>query len=786
MRKFLPLLLTFAFSTDFHWEAITSLINPTDVQFVDDGNIYATTNGGVIKFNLDAQSFTEIGFDEGLWPLDLSSIYVDDIYLWVTDIDGSLQTYNIDSGTIDKISHLDFIDSITDLNPTEYSIFAIGHGNTQDGLLQFSRENGDVHYENYFQNFPVAFSQIYDIHIVEDSIYVALDSGLISASVNSTSLYLSSEWKKRDSSGPIYQIANKYYFTGDSIKHLVDKDFYSEINSVAIGSKYDSESSTLNWVDEANFYELKLDKNNELWQFENPFNPSESDSVYVAITSFDRSGDDIVIGVQNHGLTHVLRETGQVSTYIPNSILTNKLSALSITKDGNLTGVGREGGIYQRGERMTNFYSYAFGYDYPNWGEGYDAFKFKYKVGDYFPRSIIESDRGTYLFNNYGRILDSENKSGGIIEFDPITRDVTIFGKDDGTLDGTGGIVDSNSGSWYSQIPQLKKDIYGNIWALNAFAEHTNQIAAIQKMDGSWVHVTAPDTNSYLPIEFDFGPNGFVWFGFQRHDNPYDYVSSGGIKILNTRNTLNDSTDDIWLMLSHPDTLPGGLNQDVYSLAFSKTEGQDVLWVMGNSGVQGYLVSGTNLTAIYPQEFYGNLGFTKVDRLKVDPQNNIWIITQHSGIRVIKSNTERWPTEDGFTTENSELLSNIVYDIAFDDVSGRAFIATDSGISILHIPFGSEPHENNDTEILMSPNPIYLPSELGLSIFSFPSGATIKVMTLTGRILKSFNLDDNENIINSWDCRMDNGNLLSSGIYLVASSHPENGNRVGKLAVIRK
>jgi len=99
-------------------------------------------------------------------------------------------------------------------------------------------------------------------------------------------------------------------------------------------------------------------------------------------------------------------------------------------------------------------------------------------------------------------------------------------------------------------------------------------------------------------------------------------------------------------------------------------------------------VSGTNLTAIYPQEFYGNLGFTKGDRLKVDPQYNIWIITQHSGIRVIKANTERWPTEDGFTTENSGLLSNIVYDIAFDEESGHAFIATDSGISIMHNLYG--------------------------------------------------------------------------------------------------
>ena len=139
-----------------------------------------------------------------------------------------------------------------------------------------------------------------------------------------------------------------------------------------------------------------------------------------------------------------------------------------------------------------------------------------------------------------------------------------------------------------------------------------------------------------------------------------------------------------------------------------------------------------------------------------------------------------------FTTENSKLLSDNVYDITFDDVSGRAFIATDSGISILHIPFAVASQSDNDKEILLSPNPIYLPSESGLSIFSFPAGSTVRVMTLTGLVIKSFNLIDNENVVNSWDCRMENGNLISSGIYLVTSHHPEHGNKIGKLAVIRK
>jgi hypothetical protein len=784
LRNFLPLILTLSFCSDFRWDAITSLINPTDIQFSIDENIYATTNGGVLQFNLNSQSFTEIGFDEGLWPLNLDAILLESDNLFLADKRGNIQIYNLDSGNLDKITHLDFIEGIVDLNSTEFSIYAIGYNNTQDGLLQFSREGGDIRYQNYFQNFPLTFYRIHDIYIVDDIIYVGLDTGLISANINSLSLNLSSEWNIVDASGPVYQITDNYYFTNNNIKDLVDGTIYSEINSIPIDSKYDSSSSTLNWVDNNIFYELDNDGN--LWQFKNPFNPIEDDSVYVEITSFDRNGDDIIIGIQNHGLTHISRYSEEISTYIPQSVLNNKISALSITKDGNLIGVGREGGIYEYNGKITNFYSYSFGYDYPNWGEAYDAYKLNYRVGDYFPRSIVESERGTYLFNNYGRILDSESNNGGIIEFDPTTRDIMIFGKDDGILDGTGGIVDSNSGNWYSQIPQLKKDFDGNIWALNAFAEHTNQIAAIQQVDGSWTHVSAPDTNSYMPTEFDFAPNGFIWFGFQRHDNPYEYVSSGGIKILNTRNTLNDISDDIWLELSHPDTLPGGINQDIYSLAFSKTEGEDVVWIMGNSGVQGYLVSGINLVAIYPQDFYGNLGFKKGDRLKVDPQNNIWIITQHSGIRVIKANTERWPTEDGFTTENSKLLSDNVYDITFDDVSGRAFIATDSGISILHIPFAVASQSDNDKEILLSPNPIYLPSESGLSIFSFPAGSTVRVMTLTGLVIKSFNLIDNENVVNSWDCRMENGNLISSGIYLVTSHHPEQGNKIGKLAVVRK
>ena len=66
----------------------------------------------------------------------------------------------------------------------------------------------------------------------------------------------------------------------------------------------------------------------------------------------------------------------------------------------------------------------------------------------------------------------------------------------------------------------------------------------------------------------------------------------------------------------------------------------------------------------------------------------------------------------------------------------------------------------------------------------FP-GSKIRIMTLNGTVLKTFQLNNNETRINYWDGKIDNGNLISSGVYLVTASHPDYKSKIGKLAVIR-
>ena len=126
------------FGFEPQWDAITSFINPTDIQIIDDSKIYATTNGGIVEFNKKLGSFDKIGLQEGILPLNLGSIYVQDNLFFLMDYQGSIQVYNSNSGFIDKIVHLDFIDKITDLNKVDDKIFTIGHQSTKDVLLKFS------------------------------------------------------------------------------------------------------------------------------------------------------------------------------------------------------------------------------------------------------------------------------------------------------------------------------------------------------------------------------------------------------------------------------------------------------------------------------------------------------------------------------------------------------------------------------------------------------------------------------------------------------------------------
>ena len=177
------------------------------------------------------------------------------------------------------------------------------------------------------------------------------------------------------------------------------------------------------------------------------------------------------------------------------------------------------------------------------------------------------------------------------------------------------------------------------------------------------------------------------------------------------------------------------------------------------------------------------MSFQQGDKIRTDSQNNAWIITRHDGVRVIKSNATLWPDGDGFTANNSKLLSDYVYDIAFDNFNGIVYLATKNGISILEVPFSVD--NQNKGQLYITPQPFVIPSDEKMKIKKIITGSDVKILTINGRVLKNFNnIEYNQNIIH-WDGRDDSGNYLSSGIYYVLSYN--NGKAISKkIAIIRK
>ena len=106
MRSFILVFLISLIYCQFHsseWASITSLLTPTGIQITDNGIIYASTSGGLLKFNSETQQFYFIKMEEGLLYLDLATLSMDSQgRLWMGGgyPRGCLQVYDPEIGLV--------------------------------------------------------------------------------------------------------------------------------------------------------------------------------------------------------------------------------------------------------------------------------------------------------------------------------------------------------------------------------------------------------------------------------------------------------------------------------------------------------------------------------------------------------------------------------------------------------------------------------------------------------------------------------------------------------------
>ena len=207
---------------------------------------------------------------------------------------------------------------------------------------------------------------------------------------------------------------------------------------------------------------------------------------------------------------------------------------------------------------------------------------------------------------------------------------------------------------------------------------------------------------------------------------------------------------------------------------------------MTPTGLNYYDING-NINPIINQNSYSyfpNISFGMGSKIKIDPNGNIWNISSTQGVHVLLENTTYWPDINGLRSGISPLLADEIYDIDFDENKNLAYIATSKGVSILRIPFGSELKSYSDIKIF--PSPFIIPSNNNMIVSNLIYNSSMKIMTLDGLVLRTINNQgistDGDQL--TWDGKDDNGNYVSSGVYLLSIFNDSGKNKFSKITVI--
>ncbi|MGV0922331.1 type IX secretion system anionic LPS delivery protein PorZ [Empedobacter tilapiae] len=265
-------------------------------------------------------------------------------------------------------------------------------------------------------------------------------------------------------------------------------------------------------------------------------------------------------------------------------------------------------------------------------------------------------------------------------------------------------------------------------------------------------------------------------------DNKYIYIPqarSGGVAILR-----KDNYDFLGSILrSGEQTLP---TNDVWSAALDKTgnlwigTGQGLAVTYGiESAIDNNNFSAEPIVIIQdgiPEALLTDVG---IYAIKVDNANRKWIATNGAGVYYVSDNGEE--TKLHFTSKNSPLPSDIVYDISIDETTGKVYFATEKGVVSYNGDVSTESNDFNNA--IAYPNP-YRPEYKGnITIKNLPNRALVKITDIVGNLVFEKKADGG---VIEWNTNNAKGKPVASGIYLVLMTNADGTEtKTLKIAVVR-
>jgi len=724
------------------WKTYTSKKDVRDV-VIYNGTIWAATRGGLFSVAVTDSVYKEFTTSEGLLTNDLSAITVDRFgAVWTGSVNGMIHAYN------PSLSQWRYVRAIANRSEGQKEIktlLAIGdtlYIGSEIGFHSYiiNRDEFRIDARRFGSGLEIT-GNVLAIAYYRDSLWLGTTSGIAVASRSHPNLSAPASWRVWQAGLPSNRVTS-FTIYRDVLYAATANGLVRYDGSTWIPVSGTSGKEILGVLSNQNL--MYCVTTNELLEIDTSESVTTI-STPSSLTSLAIEGSDIVLGSSNSGL--YVRRLTTWEPRLPQGPSTNSIIGLAVDRNGVLWagtgtaagGVGSELGFMSFDGRQWRSYNVT---SFPQLQS--NAY-YRVDIGKDNVKWVSSYGVGVALVGNDGEIKKVFSRANGL----PLTigQDFVVVG----------GVVTDREGKAWICI-------------------RSSDTALVVVSDDSIVSYVV---RSQLGGDPRFGDIAIDAYGTKWIvESRFSPGTGAGVYFYNERG-FGDNDPSTWRRLSDQD----GLASNKTTAIAVDHSGQ--IWVGTDNGISivvnpYFIGSGGRLR---PQlAFYTPLSGQQINTITVDPLNYKWVGT-NQGVFVLSPDGISILAQYSVENTNGKLVANNVQSIAIDPHTGTAYIGSESGLSTLTTA-SVEPVSSMD-ELLVLPNPFYLPASSSLVIDGLAQNSSLKILSIDGHLVKQVNTPGGR--VGYWDGTDAGGNLVSSGVYLIVA-FSENGNEVavGKVAVIRR
>jgi ligand-binding sensor domain-containing protein len=772
---FIILLMSYcSYAQGGSWEVYTSKRNVRDVA-VTNGVVWGATSGGLFSYSFSDSSFQEFTTSNGLRTIDITAIAVDEKgTLWLGASDGWLQAYhpqkrkweyfsdivllNHPSKRINALQVLgDTLFILSDVGVSLYSVLRREFGDT---YIQFGSPSRRI------------VGKTTAIQYYRNKIWVSTMDGIASTDISNPNPSAPESWQvyKDTSDGlpstTITPVKKILAFNDTQLFAATDNGLFS-FN----GTRWQIVSGTegLNiqdlWMfissvdcDNCSPFVLTFVAGNGVWHyFTDPHRPDD----YLIMDPFSFPSTLValftnsVVATQSDGI--FINNDSTWRQIIPLGPITNSFVGLTVDNNGVLwSGTGNatnKGFMRFDGRKWKNYYP---GIE-PRLG-AYHGSAHQIDIGPGNTKWVSLWGAGVVLVGDDDSVKQVFSRSDGFGQtWNPSndTNTVVVYGV----------VGDSKGDAWINIRDPLNDSV------LAIYTARTNSFRFV-KCD----IIPTPIMSNI--IEDRYGTKWFTTVDDQARASAPGLVFYDETRRLPKR--LNDTTG--WGVI----TRENGLTSSQVSAIAVDNDGS--LWVgsptpaFGGGNDGGISIIIDPLRAPDRILVYHPLQDQKINDILVDPLNRKWVATDR-GIFLLSPDGTSILERYTVTSTNGILPDDKVVSLAMNRNAGVLYAGTEKGLAALSTPAVTPLRSFG--ELLLYPNPYYLPSNNPLTVDGLMQGSILKILTANGNLVKEIKTPGGR--VGFWDGRDENGEWVASAVYLVIA-FAEDGKQVatGKLAVLRR